>query len=88
MFRNIFLNWGVSSAGRAPRLQRGGQGFKSPTLHQFNNKEISMSDIEKEVYAKRGYILAKHYNKKLSQLYYFLKYRYYKRKNEKNFLKK
>ena len=46
-----------------------------------------MSDIEKEVYAKRGYILAKHYNKKLSQLYYFLKYKYYKRKNEKNFLK-
>lgn len=47
-----------------------------------------MSDIEKESYAERGYILAKHYNKKLSQLYYFLKYRYYKRKNEKNFLKK
>ena len=88
MFRNIFLNWGVSSAGRAPRLHRGGQGFDPPTLHQFNNKEIIMSDIEKEVYAERGYILAKHYNKKISQLYYFFKYRYYKRKNEKNFLKK
>ena len=25
---------GRSSAGRAPRLQRGGQGFESPRLHQ------------------------------------------------------
>ena len=27
--------WGSSSAGRAPRSQRGGRGFKSPLLHQF-----------------------------------------------------
>ena len=26
--------WGLSSAGRAPRWQRGGQGFDSPRLHQ------------------------------------------------------
>ena len=26
--------WGVSSVGRAPRSQRGGRGFESPTLHQ------------------------------------------------------
>ena len=25
--------WGRSSVGRAPRLQRGGQGFESPRLH-------------------------------------------------------
>lgn len=27
---------GVSSTGRAPALQAGGQGFKSPTLHERN----------------------------------------------------
>lgn len=27
--------WGCSSAGRAPRSHRGGQGFESPHLHQF-----------------------------------------------------
>src|ERR1700730_9005686 len=27
--------WGCSSAGRAPPLQGGGQGFESPHLHQF-----------------------------------------------------
>ena len=26
--------WGCSSAGRAPALQAGGQGFESPQLHQ------------------------------------------------------
>ena len=26
--------WGCSSAGRAPALQAGGQGFESPHLHQ------------------------------------------------------
>ena len=26
--------WGCSSAGRAPALQAGGQGFDSPHLHQ------------------------------------------------------
>ena len=31
--------WGVSSAGRAPRLQRGGQGFDPPTLHHFYYKK-------------------------------------------------
>jgi hypothetical protein len=28
------LAWGCSSAGRAPRSHRGGQGFESPHLHQ------------------------------------------------------
>src|SRR6185436_7422912 len=28
------LSGGRSSVGRAPRLQRGGQGFESPRLHQ------------------------------------------------------
>ena len=27
------LQWGCSSAGRAPRSHRGGQGFESPHLH-------------------------------------------------------
>ena len=29
------LAWGCSSAGRAPRSHRGGQGFESPHLHHF-----------------------------------------------------
>ena len=28
--------WGYSSAGRAPALQAGGQGFESPYLHKLN----------------------------------------------------
>ncbi len=27
--------WGISSAGRAPALHAGGQGFESPILHHF-----------------------------------------------------
>src|SRR5258708_3204411 len=33
-FRIIELEWACSSAGRAPALQAGGQGFKSPHVHQ------------------------------------------------------
>src|ERR1700680_4411136 len=32
---NTPLSWGSSSAGRAPRSQRGGRGFESLLLHQF-----------------------------------------------------
>src|ERR1700730_10326005 len=32
---NTRLSWGSSSAGRAPRSQRGGRGFESLLLHQF-----------------------------------------------------
>jgi hypothetical protein len=31
---------GCSSVGRAPRLQRGGQGFESPHLHQDLRSQI------------------------------------------------
>ena len=31
--------WGCSSAGRAPALQAGGQGFDSPHLHQTVRQE-------------------------------------------------
>ena len=31
----LFCPWGCSSAGRAPRSHRGGQGFESPHLHQI-----------------------------------------------------
>jgi hypothetical protein len=31
---NTRLSWGSSSAGRAPRSQRGGRGFESLLLHQ------------------------------------------------------
>ena len=33
-FLNLHI-WGSSSAGRAPALQAGGQGFDSPLLHYF-----------------------------------------------------
>ena len=32
--KNLFVSWGCSSAGRAPRSQRGGRGFESLHLHQ------------------------------------------------------
>ena len=32
----IELAWACSSAGRAPALQAGGQGFESPHVHQLN----------------------------------------------------
>ena len=32
-FDRVWLPWGCSSAGRAPRSHRGGQGFESPHLH-------------------------------------------------------
>ena len=31
-------SWGRSSAGRAPALQAGGQGFESPHLHSIDSK--------------------------------------------------
>ena len=31
------IKWGCSSAGRAPALQAGGQGFDSLHLHQFSD---------------------------------------------------
>ena len=36
--RNTREIWGCSSAGRAPALQAGGQGFESLHLHQKNGK--------------------------------------------------
>lgn len=35
-----FFFWGVSSAGRALRWQRRGQGFEPPTLHQSSFKPL------------------------------------------------
>jgi hypothetical protein len=32
--RPMSCTWATSSAGRAPRSQRGGRGFKSPVVHQ------------------------------------------------------
>lgn len=37
-FLNKFISkWGISSAGRAPHWQCGGQQFKSAMLHHFSN---------------------------------------------------
>ena len=36
--------WGCSSAGRAPRSHRGGQGFESPHLHQHPRPRRAASD--------------------------------------------
>src|SRR5215469_10896008 len=32
---NWLKRWASSSAGRAPRSQRGGRGFESPLVHQY-----------------------------------------------------
>ena len=40
-FRIIELEWACSSAGRAPALQAGGQGFESPHVHQPNSRSLN-----------------------------------------------
>ena len=40
----MVVPWGCSSAGRAPALQAGGQGFKSPQLHSFVSGPIGDSN--------------------------------------------
>lgn len=82
-------SWGVSSVGRAPRLQRGGQGFKSPTLHHLIISEVicmKKTLTELEIYTERKYIINKCYKKYIKAFYYFLKWKYYTKKNMKNFL--
>ena len=39
------MTWGVSSAGRAPALHAGGQGFDPPTLHHFFYKFILKQNL-------------------------------------------
>ena len=39
------LIWGCSSAGRAPALQAGGQGFDSLHLHQSGNRQDGKNRI-------------------------------------------
>lgn len=41
---------------------------------------------ELEIYAEREYIINRYYKKYVSTFYYFLKWKYYTRKNMKNFL--
>ena len=36
-----YLEWGFSSAGRAPVLHAGGQGFDPPKLHHPSGKILS-----------------------------------------------
>ena len=43
--RSQTLIRGCSSVGRAPRLQRGGQGFESPHLHQLK----AISDLRSQI---------------------------------------
>lgn len=42
---------------------------------------------EKEIYAERRYISAKHYKKYLKAFYYYLKWKYYERKNMKKLIR-
>ncbi len=37
--------WGCSSAGRAPRSHRGGQGFESPHLHQSSSRLLEEREV-------------------------------------------
>ena len=41
---------------------------------------------ELEIYAEREYIINKYYKKYIIAFYYFLKWKYYTKKNIKNFL--
>lgn len=46
------------------------------------------SNIEKEIYSYRSYVLNKYYsNNRIKVLYYFLKYKYYEKMNTANFIK-
>ena len=38
--RKVRLVWGISSAGRAPRLHRGGQRFDPAMLHHMKSKGL------------------------------------------------
>ena len=41
---------------------------------------------ELDIYAEREYIINKYYKKYIRTFYYFLKWKYYTKKNMKNFL--
>ena len=50
-FEGAAFKWGCSSAGRAPALQAGGQGFDSLHLHHFlrHAEESLMRDERKRL---------------------------------------
>ena len=82
-------SWGVSSVGRTSRLHREGQGFESPTLHHLIISEVicmKKTLTELEIYTEREYIINKYHKKYIKAFYYFLKWKYYTKKNMKNFL--
>lgn len=87
-------SWGVSSAGRAPRLQRGGQGFDPPTLHhlkflgEVRKMKRKKTLTELEIYAERKYTIYQYEKKYIRAFYNWLKWKYYERKHEKEFLTK
>src|SRR5271165_1205849 len=41
------IGWASSSAGRAPRSQRGGRGFESPLVHHDLNKIETLAHLPK-----------------------------------------
>ena len=52
---NMEKTWGISSAGRAPALHAGGQGFKSLILHHHESgkrRESELNGAEKPVQRK------------------------------------
>ena len=84
-------SWGVSSAGRAPRLQRGGQGFDPPTLHHLIISEVRYMKrtlTELEIYAERRYIAYRYSHKYIKAFYNYILWKHYEKKHMKEFLTK
>ena len=52
----MVVPWGCSSAGRAPALQAGGQGFESPQLHLKGLEPIIWAVLGLPAKARRWYL--------------------------------
>ena len=87
-------SWGVSSAGRAPRLHRGGQGFDPPTLHhlkflgEVRKMKRKKTLTELEIYAERRYIAYRYSHKYIKAFYNYILWKHYEKKCMKEFLTK
>src|SRR5882762_10190622 len=47
LLKSTRCSWASSSAGRAPRSQRGGRGFESPLVHQILKKLTHFRKLNK-----------------------------------------
>ena len=54
----LLAPWGLSSAGRAPALHAGGQGFDPPSLHHIKNKKFSYTKQGKVELMKKYFVFS------------------------------